>query len=209
MVDSNKIEEKEVFEGFIKVNFKTGFHSYLDKLGNIINVFYKKNNDLTIRVKDHIIQILGFSKEIKEITICLDHIRIKYVDIGPIKASNIFYGFLEEITNCIDDNILFSRVGHALHIVYFKNFKELLTNLHGKRLFHFNQTIERNIRDTIFYRTSIESAKNADNNKDICLLKLDRYNKKEIKQEQLQKCLLEISESLNDNSKYLQELELK
>jgi hypothetical protein len=177
--------------GFLKVDI-SGFHAYLGKISDVVDIFYKKNSDLPINfvIQNHKLIITKPTDFVNKIEIDHKSIFLNYNQNEPLKKQvEYFQEIVKNILDCVGfkpDS--FSRVGHAIHYIK-KEDTEVIT----KRLFrtshvvkNFNDlTIEIKIDEQSAISKIISTPLDVTQNKQVLLFNLDYYTTKAVKLEDL------------------------
>ena len=108
----------KIEQGFLKINVD-GFHKYLDNIGDIVDIFYKKNKIQPVNfiIQNHKLIIINPEKYINRVEIDQRSIFLNYNKNETMQVSiKYFVELVNEIFNLIKyKGLEFSRIGHAVH----------------------------------------------------------------------------------------------
>jgi hypothetical protein len=113
----------DIENGFLKINFE-GFYKYLNKIGDVVDIFYKKSPLVNFTTQNHKIMISAPDPRIKKIEIDNKSIFLNYSkDCNQKESVEYFVNIVDEIFNSVKFKCSdLVRIGHAnQYIEYDKN----------------------------------------------------------------------------------------
>lgn len=199
----------QIDNGFLKVDIN-GFHTYLDKISDVVDIFYKKNSDSPINfsIQNHKLIITKPTNFVNKIEVDHKSIFVNYNQEENIeKQTKYFQEIVKDILDCVGfkpDSI--SRIGHAIHYVKKEETQSIITKIFSTKnpVINFNDlTIEIKIDDKHSIKKIISTPLDVSQNKQVLLFNLDYYSTKPIKLGEIKEFLSKSSEYFSDENQIL------
>lgn len=195
--------------GFLKVDIN-GFHAYLDKISDVVDIFYKKNSDSPVNfsIQNHKLTITKPTNFVNKIEVDHKSIFINYNKEETIKKqTEYFQEIVKDILDCTGfkpDSI--ARIGHAIHYIKKEETKSIIEKIFSTNnpVVNFNDlTIEIKIDDQHSIKKIISTPLDVSQNKQVLLFNLDYYSTKAIKLSEIKDFLAKSSEYFDDEKQIL------
>ena len=176
----------KIEQGFLKINIDR-FHGYLDKIGDIVDIFYKKNKTQPVNfvIQNHKLIIANPEKYINRVEI--DHKSI-FLNYNKQEMPQVPIRFFVELVNEIFrltkyKEVECSRIGHAVHHIIDndKQIQELQSKIFTSKnvVSIINDTVfEIPFNDRIRVQKIISTPIDGLINKKIFLLNIDFFTQK-------------------------------
>ncbi len=195
----------KIEQGFLKINID-GFHGYLDKIGDIVDIFYKKNKTQPVNfaIQNHKLIIINPEKYINRVEI--DHKSI-FVNYNTKDTTDISIKFFVQLVNDVFKSTKYngaelSRIGHAVqHIVIDDmQIQELQSKIFtSKNVIIINDTVfEIPFNDKISVQKIISTPIDGEINKKVLLLNIDFFTKENEKRENINNILTQSVKYFNE-----------
>lgn len=197
----------KIEQGFLKINVD-GFHGYLDKIGDIVDIFYKKNKTQPVNfaIQNHKLIIINPEKYINRVEIDHKSIFVNYntkdniADDVPIK---FFVQLVNDVLKLIKyKGVELSRIGHAIHHIVTDDaqIQELQSKIFtSKNVIVITDTIfEIPFNNKIGVQKTISTPIDMLINKKVLLLNIDFFTKQNEKIENINNILKQSIEYFNN-----------
>ena len=177
----------KISTGFLKIDIH-GFHPYLDKISDVVDIFYRKNSELPINIflQNHKLIVVEPTIFVNKVEVDHKSIFVNY-NLKTNISSQVrwFQELVNDILECLSfapESI--TRIGHAIHYIENEEVEALVRKLFSTKspISNFNDlTIEMEIDKQHSVRKIIGMPIDVSENKHVLLLNLDYYTTNPIK----------------------------
>jgi len=193
----------KIDNGFLKVDI-AGFHPYLAKISDVVDIFYKKDSESPINfsIQNHKLTISKPTNFVNKIEVDHKSIFVNYNNWENLENQiKYFKEIVDGIFKCVGfkpEEVL--RIGHAIHYIKKEDIENITNKIFSTshKVLNFNDVaIEIKLDETRAVKKILSTPLDVSQNKQVLLINADYYSTKTIKTDKILDFLTESGKYFN------------